>query len=83
MYPIYIDFLNYSEIFSKTSNYLKYQFDNTITSKLIEKTAIRWVSVDTLLNSIENKNPSTPISLRGVFYRTISQFKENLIYLQR
>jgi len=83
MYPIYIDFVNYSDIFVKTSNYLKYQFDNTVTSKLIEKTAIRWVSVDTLLNSIENKNPSTPISLRGVFYRTISKFKENLIYLQR
>jgi len=81
MYPVYIDFLNYSDTFIKISNFLKYQFENT--SKIIEKTAIRWVSVDTLLNSIENKNPSTPISLRGVFFRTISSFKEKLIFLQR
>jgi len=83
MYLIYIDFLNYSDLFTKISQFLKYQFDNSITSKLIEKNAIRWVSIDTLLNNIENKNPSAPISLRGVFYRTISQFKEKLIYLQR
>jgi hypothetical protein len=83
MYPIYIDFINHSECFLKISNFLKYQFDNTVNSKIIEKTAVRWVSVDTLLNSIENKNSTVPISLRGVFYRTICQFKENLIYLQK
>ena len=83
MYPIYIEFLNYSDTFLKISGFLKYQFDNSVTSKLIEKVAIRWVSIDTLLNNIENKNPSSPISLRGVFYRTICQFKEKLIYLQR
>ena len=83
MYPIYIDFLNYNEIFLKMMSFLRYQFDNSTTSRLIEKIAIRWVSVDTLLNNIENKNPSSPISLRGVFYRTICQFKEKLIYLQR
>jgi hypothetical protein len=83
MYPIYIEYLNYSDTFQKTKEYLKYQFDNSITSKLIEKTAIRWVSMDTLMNNIENKNPSSPISLRGVFYRTICQFKEKLVFLQR
>jgi len=83
MYPIYIEYINYSDTFQKTKEYLKYQFDNSITSKLIEKTAIRWVSMDTLMNNIENKNPSSPISLRGVFYRTICQFKEKLIFLKR
>ena len=83
MYPIYIDFLNYNEVFQKVMSFLRYQFDNSITSKLIEKVCIRWVSVDTLLNSIENKNPTLPISLRGVFYRTICQFKEKLVFLQR
>lgn len=83
MYPIYIDFLNYNEIFQKMCSFIRYQFDNLTISKLIEKVCIRWVSVDTLLNSIENKNPTSPIPLRGVFYRTISQFKEKLIYLQR
>jgi hypothetical protein len=83
MYPIYIEYVNYSDTFQKTKEYLKYQFDNSITSKLIEKTAIRWVSMDTLMNNIENKNPSSPISLRGVFYRTICQFKEKLVFLQR
>jgi len=37
MYLIYIDFLNYSDLFTKISQFLKYQFDNSITSKLIEK----------------------------------------------
>jgi hypothetical protein len=83
MYPIYIDYLNYNDVFQKMISFLRYQFDNSMTSKLIEKISIRWVSVDTLLNSIENKNPTSPISLRGVFYRTISQFKEKLIFLQR
>ena len=83
MYPIYIEYLNYSDTFTKISQFLKYQFDSSITVKLIEKVAIRWVSIDTLLNCIENKDSSTPISLRGVFYRTICQFKEKLIYLQK
>jgi hypothetical protein len=83
MYPIYIEYLNYSDLFTKVSQFLKYQFDSSITSKVIEKVSIRWVSIDTLLNCIENKDSSTPISLRGVFYRTISQFKENLIFLQK
>jgi hypothetical protein len=83
MYPIYIEYLNYSDTFTKISQFLKYQFDSSVTVKLIEKVAIRWVSIDTLLNCIENKDSSTPISLRGVFYRTICQFKEKLIYLQK
>jgi len=83
MYPIYIEYLNYSDTFTKISQFLKYQFDSSITVKVIEKNAIRWVSIDTLLNCIENKDSSTPISLRGVFFRTICQFKEKLIYLQK
>jgi len=82
MYLIYIDNLNYSDSFNKTSQFLKYQFDTRITSKIIEKVAMRWVSIDTLLNCIENKNYSTPISLRGVFYKTITDFKEQLVQLQ-
>ena len=82
MYFIYIDYVSYTESFNKTSNFLKYQFDTRITVKLIEKVAMRWVSIDTLLNCIENKNYTTPIPLRGVFYKTITDFKENLITLK-
>jgi len=83
MYPIYINLLNYTDTFNKTSNFLKYQFDVQQISKLIEKVAIRWVSMDTLLNCIENNETRTPIPLRGVFYKTVLEFKEKLIYLQR
>jgi hypothetical protein len=82
MYFIYIDNLNYSDSFNKTSQFLKYQFDTRVTSKIIEKVAMRWVSIDTLLNCIENKDYTKPISLRGVFYKTITDFKEQLIKLQ-
>ena len=84
MYLIYIDYLNYSESFIKTSNFIKYQFSNDKKniSKIIEKTCIRWVSMDTLLNCVENKDFSSPISLRGVFYKTLENFKDQLLFLR-
>ncbi len=82
MYLVYIENLNYSESFVKTSNFLKYHYSqnkqNNI-SKVIEKVSIRWVSMDTLLNCIENKE--APISLRGVFFKTISNCKDQLMFL--
>lgn len=83
MYFVYIDLANYSDTFNKTVNFLKYQFEQRTISRLIEKVNIRWVSIDTLLNCIDNRDDSKPISLRGVFYKTISQFRENLISLER
>jgi hypothetical protein len=79
MYLVYIDLLNYSDTFVKISNFLKYQFDSRSLTRVIEKVSIRWFSIDTLLNSIENKDQFIP--LRGVFYRTVKDFKENLIEL--
>ena len=80
MYLVYIDFTNYSDTFNKTSQFLKYQFETRIISRIIEKVSVRWVSIDTLLNCIENTQK--PIPLRGFFYRTIVDFKENLINLK-
>ena len=82
MYLLYIDYTNYSESFNKTSNFIKYHYsaDKKSISKVIEKNCIRWVSMDTLLNCIENKD-STLISLRGVFYKTIQMCKEQLMFL--
>ena len=81
MYLIYVDYLNYSESFVKTSNFLKYHYaqDKRNISKVIEKVSIRWVSMDTLLNCIENKE--APISLRGVFFKTITNCKDQLMFL--
>ena len=79
MYLVYIDLVNYSDTFNKISNFLKYQFDSRSLTRVIEKVNIRWFSVDTLLNSIENKDQFIP--LRGVFYKTIKDFKETLIEL--
>ena len=83
MYCMYVDFLNYSDTFYKTTNFIKYQFDRKSTSKIIEKNTIRWVTMDTLMACIENKDFSTPIPLRGVFYKTISEFKEKILSLQK
>jgi hypothetical protein len=83
MYLIYIDFVTYSETFNKTSQFLKYHYaqDKNIY-KIIEKVSIRWVSMDTLLNCIENKDLLNPISLRGVFYKTIDFCKDELMFLK-
>ena len=83
MYLLYIDYTNYTDSFNKTGNFLKYQFEQKIHEKIIEKVSIRWVTMDTLINCIENRDYTTPIALRGVFYRTISDFKEDLFYLQK
>jgi hypothetical protein len=81
MFLLKVDYLNYSEIFNKTSNFIKYYHSQNSSStnssqninKILEKTSIRWVSVDTLRNCIENNQFSKPLSLRGVFYKTIKK----------
>ena len=81
MYLMYIDFLNYTEPFNKTVQFLRYQLDTQETNKLIEKTSIRWVSIDTMLLCIENSQRSAPINLRGVFYRTMVNSREQIQFL--
>jgi len=85
MYIMYIDYYNFTEIFNKTNSFFRYIYsqDKRYISKIIEKTSIRWFTIDTLLNCIENKNRSTPISLRGVFLKTIDSCKEQLQFLGR
>jgi hypothetical protein len=85
MYLLYVENANYPENFIKTSNFLKYHYSHISTSglnKIIEKVDIRWVTIDTLLNCIENRD-SSPISLRGVFYKTIENFKEQIVLLNK
>ena len=85
MYLLYVENFNYPETFNKTSNFLKYHYSNISTSglnKIIEKVNIRWVTIDTLLNCIDNRD-SSPISLRGVFYKTIENFKEQIISVNK
>jgi len=81
MYLVYIDFLNYSDVFNKTAQFLRYQFDAQEMNKIIEKTMIRWVSMDTMLLCIENDQRSTPINLRGVFYKTMVSAREQIQFL--
>jgi hypothetical protein len=81
MYLIYIDYTNYSDTFNKISQFLKYTYSNDKNMyKMIEKTSIRWVSMDTILNCIENKE--VLLSLRGVFYKTMQSCKEELMFLK-
>ena len=83
MYLLYIDYQNYSETFNKTSNFLKYHYNNDkrIINKVIEKNTIRWVSMDTILNCMENGQSNSPISLRGVFHNTMLNAREQLQFL--
>ena len=83
MYLLYIDYQNYSESFNKTSNFLKYHYNNEkrIINKVIEKNTIRWVSMDTILNCMENGQSNSPISLRGVFHNTMLNAREQLQFL--
>jgi hypothetical protein len=80
MYLVYIDHQNYSDTFLKFASFIRYQFDKSI-QKVIEKVAIQWVSLDTLLNCIDTRNINPPISLRGVFYKTLLECREQLVYL--
>lgn len=79
MFLIFIDFSNYNEYFHKTSHFLRYQFRDNY-SKFIEKITIRWFTVDTIINCIESE--TKPVPLRGVFYRTIQNCKEQILSLR-
>jgi len=89
MFLIHIDYLNYSDIFNKTSNFIRYYHSNVYNNenmninRIIEKTSIRWVSIDTLVICIENNNISQPLSLRGVFYKTIKKCISDLVILKK
>lgn len=88
MFLIYIDYQNYSDTFIKTSNFIKYYYsqnnnENRNLNKIIEKSSIRWVSIDTLINSVENNDISNPLSLRGVFYKTIKKSMDELLTLNK
>jgi len=86
MFLLYVEHLNYTEIFNKTSNFLKYHYSQHNEKyniyKIIEKNSIRWVSIDTLLNCIDN-HQNTLLPLRGVFYKTIDSCKDQLIQLNK
>ena len=83
MYLIYIDYVNYMDTFGKTLNFLKYNYnqDKRTLNRIVEKTLIRWFNMDTLLNCIETSQSTGPISLRGVFYNTILNSREQLQFL--
>lgn len=83
MYLIYIEQQNYSEFFNKTASFLKYYYahDAKTYYKVLEKNCIRWVSMDTILNCLENKDFIKPITLRGVFYKTLLNSRDQLQFL--
>jgi len=81
MYLIYIDCFNYIECFNKTTQFLKYHFNRQELNKLIEKNTIRWVSMDTILVCMENGQKDAPINLRGVFYTTMLNSRDQLQFL--
>jgi hypothetical protein len=85
MFLLYVDYNNYTDNFNKTSNFLKYHYyslhQNNNINKVIEKNTIRWVTIDTLMNCIESKQ--NPISLRGVFYKTIKNCIDQIIILNK
>jgi len=88
MFLLYIDYNNYNDMFNKTANFIKYHYsqnshDKVNFHKIFEKNTIRWVNINTLINCIENKDFSTPLSLRGVFYKTIQSCISELTTLRK
>jgi hypothetical protein len=86
MYLVYIEHSsNYLDTFHKISGLLKYYYsqDKKTLNKMIEKINIRWVNMDTVLNCLDNKNIGGPITLRGVFYTTLGNCKDQLLFLKR
>ena len=83
MFLVYIEHQNYMESFNKTANFMRYHYaqDSRAIYKVIEKNCIRWVSMDTILNCIENKDFIKPITLRGVFYKTLLNSRDQLQFL--
>jgi len=81
MYLMYIEYYNYIDTFTKISQFLRYQFDKQEMDKLIEKNTIRWVSMDTILICIENDQKNLPINLRGVFYNTLANARNDIQFL--
>ena len=81
MYFLYIDFKDWGDIFNRTYNFLKY---SNAPTKIFEKTQIRWISLETIIQAIDNKCNNAEnnfIPLRKVFYDTISNCKEELLSL--
>jgi hypothetical protein len=89
MFLIKIDYLNYTDTFNKTANFIKYHYsqNNHLEhnfNKIFEKNTIRWVNINTLINCIENKIFSSPLlPLRGVFYKTIQSCITDLVELRK
>ena len=88
MFLIRVEYLNNTHTFNKTANFIKYHYsqNNNLQNnfhKIFEKNTIRWVNINTLINCIENKIFSTPLPLRGVFYKTIQSCLTDLIELRK
>ena len=71
------------QILEKFENITVNKVDKKNLSKIIEKVNIRWVSLDTIVNCIESDSRNTPLPLRGIFYKTITLNKEQLLFLQK
>jgi len=91
MYLLYIDYENYSDIFNKMLNFIKYNSsknNNFINksiineSKLVEKISIKWISIDTIIASIGNIKPSF-IPLREVFLNTLKLSKDQILFISK
>ena len=86
MFVMRVEYINYMEYFNRTTSFLEYHSatnynDKHTINRIIEKRSIRWVTIDTLVNCLENKNKMVPIPLRGVFYNTLESSIGHLIKL--
>ena len=82
MYLLYIDFKDWNDVFVKMFNFLKYIDAPT---KIFEKTQIRWVTLPTLIQTLESKKNNDSnnfIALRKVFYDTLLNSKDEVISLE-
>ena len=78
MYVIHTPYENYEESFNKTFRFLKYI--NT-SDRVIEKTQIRWVTLNTMLSVLDNSPQNAMLPLRSIFNETLKICREELVYL--
>lgn len=85
MFIIYIDYYNYTESFIKTSNFIKYQYNNENHQlhRILEKNALKWFNIEFLFNNnhFQNNNTANSYPLRNVFLKTLEHSREQISYI--
>ena len=77
MYIVRVPYKNYPETFSLFHNFIR-KSKHCNQKKLLEKTEIKWFSLENVLASLQFSNRNQLIHLRNVFQNTISRERSTI-----